>query len=69
MAKHLYCSVCTEILSLDDTVKEMRYGLASVFTVRCRKCFAETQVPSGKKHPGPSGTALLFDTNTKTALS
>ena len=38
MAQNLYCSFFEEILSLDNTEKEIRKGLASVLTVRCIKC-------------------------------
>lgn len=70
MARNLYCYMCSAILSLEDTINEKRYGLASVFTVRCRNCQADTQVPTGKQHTSPSGSsALLYDTNTKIALS
>lgn len=68
MAAHLYCSSCKEILSLEDVIKENRYGLASILTIECRKCFAKTKVPTGKKHPGSTGKKFLFDTNTKCAL-
>lgn len=72
MADHLYCSSCQEVLSLNDVIKETRYGLASVFIVKCRKCLAETRVPTGKQHIGSSGSfknKKLFDVNTKMTLS
>ncbi|XP_008207868.1 uncharacterized protein LOC103316340 [Nasonia vitripennis] len=68
MAQHLYCSFCTEILSLEDIEKEAKKGLASDFTVRCRKCLATSIVPTSKVHLGPNGQ-LLYDNNTKAALS
>ena len=68
MLQHLYCSFCEEILSLDDTENESRIGLASVLTVRCRKCLATTSVPTGKVHEGAAGSHIQFDTNSKAVL-
>ena len=68
MAQNLYCSFCKEILSLDNTEKEIRKGLASVLTVRCIKCLATTSVPTGKAHEGTSGFSKQFDTNSKAIL-
>lgn len=68
MAQHLYCSFCKEILSLDDTEKEVRKGLASVLTVRCSKCLATTSVPTSKMHEGVLSFYKQFDTNSKAIL-
>ncbi|XP_066585792.1 uncharacterized protein [Prorops nasuta] len=68
MAQHLYCSFCKEILSLDDTEREVRKGLASLLTVRCSKCLATTVVPTSKVHKGVSGLYEKYDTNSKAVL-
>ena len=68
MAQNLYCSFSKEILSLDNTVKEIRKGVASVLIVRCIKCLSKTSAPTGKAHEGTSGSSKQFDTNSKAIL-
>ena len=51
-AQHLYCKFCKEILSLGDTKREVKRGLASIFTDRCRKCLETSLVPTSKMHAG-----------------
>ena len=68
MAQNFYCSFCKEILSLDNTKKEIRKGLASMLTVSCIKCFPTTSLPTSKAHEGTSGSSKQFDTNSKAIL-
>lgn len=38
LAKNLICTQCKSVLSLLDTIKEVRHGLASTLDVKCRLC-------------------------------
>ena len=70
MAKLLYCPFCKALLSLENVEKEKQAGLVSILHVRCRECLLVTHVPTGKTHPGPTGSdrQIFYDTNSKAAL-
>ena len=50
IAENLICKKCNAILSLLDTLEEERFGLASVYSIKCRGCDTIQQVCSDKKH-------------------
>ena len=79
LGDQMFCNKCKSILSLQDIVSEERYGLASVFEVKCRKCKLISKVETDKKHVvckdkkhdgseqncDKSKECLHYDTNTK----
>ncbi|XP_043276780.1 uncharacterized protein [Venturia canescens] len=50
LGEQLFCSKCKSILSILDSVQEQRFGLASIFHVKCRTCGMLNQVSTDKKH-------------------
>ena len=50
LGDQLICSKCKSVLSLQNIVTEKRYGLASKFDVKCRKCYKICKVSTDKLH-------------------
>ncbi|XP_043468802.1 uncharacterized protein LOC122502708 [Leptopilina heterotoma] len=69
LAEQLNCKNCKSVLSLTDIVNEKRFGLASVFNVKCNTCLLSTQVSTDKQHivSGPN-MHKHFDVNTKVVV-
>lgn len=68
MASQLYCSSCKEPLMIQNIEKEKVYGLASVFSIRCRQCLLVNTVKSGEEYENPVTGKKMFTVNTKSAL-
>ena len=63
MSRFLNCVKCKEILSLADIVKEVRFGLASIFHVQCRKCELINFVPSSGHDGSGRQDGRSYDVN------
>lgn len=63
------CVHCSNPLWLEWCVSERKYGLASIFYIKCSECNGISPVYTGKKHntANKSGPAKCFDVNTKLA--
>lgn len=63
------CVHCSNPLRLEWCVSERKYGLASIFYIKCSECNGISPVYTGKKHntANKSGPAKCFDVNTKLA--
>lgn len=58
------------MLSLLDTIEEIRVELASMFSIKCRSCIITTRVATDKKHeiPKQSKQIVYYDVNTRGAM-
>ena len=67
LAKQRVCKSCGGCLHLLDIVKEKRYGLASMLTVRCQNkdCQFLNRVTTGKRHGSQNGPFVI---NSKSVL-
>nr|XP_034328380.1 uncharacterized protein LOC117689936 [Crassostrea gigas] len=65
------CVHCSNPLRLEWCVSERKYGLASIFYIKCSECNGISPVYTGKKHntANKSGPAKCFDVNTKLAAA
>lgn len=64
LASQLICKKCDSVLSLLDTVKEVRHGLALIFHVKCRQCNIINDVASDKRHKMQVEKSAFNDANT-----
>ncbi|KAK0071186.1 hypothetical protein PV326_001586, partial [Microctonus aethiopoides] len=51
-------------LRIADIENDTKYGLASIFNVKCSKYHTMTEVPSDSQHQDKSTKKMRFDTNT-----
>jgi len=63
LAENLWCHRCDLRLSLKNISSEMRYGLASIFMVKCLSCNAYYSVKTGKSSSKTSKNRPLSDVN------
>ncbi|XP_032684033.1 uncharacterized protein LOC116850178 [Odontomachus brunneus] len=70
LGKNLICQSCGSILSLLDIEDEECKGLASLFTIKCRKCSKKTRVASDKHHVSSTNNkeSNHFDVNTRAVI-
>lgn len=64
--KELFCRNCNLALSICDQIKEVKYGLASIFTVPCKSCGETFQVHTDKRRSDDADKTFVV--NTKLAL-
>lgn len=50
LGQQLICKKCSQTLSLLNVVDEVRFGLASIFIVKCENCQSTTRVATDKSH-------------------
>ena len=67
LADEMFCKGCSQPIHLMDISSEKRFGLASVFEVKCRTCGLSTSVASGKRHSKCGNDCRCFTVNTKLA--
>ncbi|KAK0071986.1 hypothetical protein PV326_000579, partial [Microctonus aethiopoides] len=65
ITENSFCKHCKEPLRIADIENDTKYGLASIFNVKCSKCHTITEVPSDSQHQDKSTKKMRFDTNTK----
>lgn len=70
LAKHLKCIQCKGLLDLELIHREERYGLGSIFHIKCTNCHIVNRVPTDKLHTGLNDATRCrrFDVNSKIAL-
>ena len=59
------CAGCEEPLQLVGCVSERKYGLASIFQIKCHKCGNITSISSGKRQNDEKNGQGPFDVNVK----
>ncbi|XP_074104180.1 uncharacterized protein LOC141530765 [Cotesia typhae] len=64
---NLICCLCEKDLLLKNIVKETKFGLSSVFSIKCENCSTLTNVKTSKKHITKDNTKHS-DINTKIVL-
>ena len=59
------CAVCEEPLQLAGCSKERKYGLASIFHIKCHYCGNINNISSGKRQNDEKNDQGPFDVNVK----
>ena len=62
------CAGCEEPLQLVGCVSERKYGLASIFQIKCHKCGNITSISSGKRQNDEKNGQGPFDVNVKVGV-
>ena len=57
------CTGCEEPLEFAGCVKERKYGLASIFHIKCHTCGNVTNISSGKRQNDEKNGQGPFDVN------
>lgn len=65
ITENSFCKYCKEPLRIADIESDTKYGLASIFNVKCSKYHTITEVPSDSQHQDKSTKNMRFHTNTK----
>ncbi|XP_078315372.1 uncharacterized protein LOC111116349 [Crassostrea virginica] len=63
------CAGCEEPLQLVGCVSERKYGLASIFQIKCHKCGNITSISSGKRQNDEKNGQGPFDVNVKLGVA
>ncbi|KAK7466735.1 hypothetical protein BaRGS_00037177, partial [Batillaria attramentaria] len=66
LARQMYCKFCKNLLDLNCTEREARYGLASIFFIICQSCAFTNEVCTGKYQAAETPSQRpVFDVNAK----
>ena len=67
LARQMHCKHCKSLLDLNLTIKESRYGLASVLFIVCQ-CGVVNDVHTARRQEGDGGRAM-YEVNVKASIS
>lgn len=68
LSECMKCKDCSENLSFDKIEDEVRYGLASIFKIRCSHCLSLNKVSTDKAYTPATGKKQVYETNTRCVL-
>ena len=68
LARQMRCKHCKALLDLNLTIKETRFGLASVLYIMCQ-CGVLNDVHTGRKQESEGGGRPMYEVNIKASIS